>query len=84
MAADVKEAVERIEKGVNKAKAVFFDKAEDGKIAAERFVKHGRYAVENGFEEAVHKVNREPFEFLAIAFAAGVLFGFVMPRFGRR
>lgn len=84
MAEDVKEAVERIEKGVNKAKAAFFDRVEDGKIAAERLVKRGRYAVEDGLEEAVHKVKREPFKYLAVAFAAGALFGFVVPRWGRR
>ncbi len=84
MATEVKAAAERIEKQVNKAKAEFVNKVEDSKIAAERFVKRGRYAMEDGFEEAVHKVKREPFKYLAIAFAAGAFIGFLMPRFGRR
>jgi ElaB/YqjD/DUF883 family membrane-anchored ribosome-binding protein len=81
---DVKEAAKRIEKRVHKVKDGFFDKVDDGKIAAERLVKHGRYAVEDGFAEAVHKVKREPVKFVAIAFAAGAFLGFVMPRLGRR
>lgn len=84
VAGEMKEAAERIEKRVNRAKDEFFGKVEDGKIAAGRLMKHGRYAVEDGFDEAIHKVKREPVKFLAIAFAAGALCGFMMPRFGRR
>ena len=83
----VEEEVERKPEGVcagGRAKAAFFDKVEDGRIAAERFVKRGRYVFEDGLEEAAHKVKREPFKFVAMAFAAGAFFGFVMPRFGKR
>jgi hypothetical protein len=84
MATDVKEAVERIEKRANKAKDAFCAKVEDGKIAAERFVKRGRYSLEDGFDEAIHNVKREPVKFLAIAFVAGAFLGLVIPRIGRR
>ena len=84
LATDVKEAAERMEKRAQKAKAAFLDKVEDSKIAAERLVKRGRYTLEDGFDEAIHNVKREPVKFLAVAFAAGAFLGFVMPRFGRR
>ena len=81
---DMKEAAERLERRFQKAKTAFCDKLEDGKMAAERIVKHGCYAAEDNFEEAIHKVKREPVKFMAMAFAAGALVGFVLPRFGRR
>ena len=71
-------------KSAREAKAALFGKMEEGKIAAERFVKHGRYAVEDAVAEAAHAVKREPFKSLAFAFAAGAFLGFIMPKFGRR
>jgi ElaB/YqjD/DUF883 family membrane-anchored ribosome-binding protein len=56
----------------------------DCKIVAERLLKHGRYAVEDGIEEAVHQIKRNPVRSLAIAFAAGAVLGFLAPRLGRR
>ncbi len=57
---------------------------EDGKFAAERLLKRGRYAAEDGLEEAAHTIKRNPFGSLAIAFAAGAAFAFLMPRATRR
>lgn len=69
---------------IDKAKEAFFDKVEEGKIAGERFAKRGRYAAEDAIGEAAHAIKREPFKFLAFAFAAGAFLGFLVPKFGRR
>ena len=77
---DAQEGAKRIEKGVNDAKAAVSVKLEDGKIAAERLLKRGRYAVEDGITESVHKIKRHPVGSLAIAFATGAALGFLVPR----
>jgi hypothetical protein len=74
----------RLEKGVNDAKAAVSAKLEDGKIAAERLVKRGRYAVEDGISEAAHNIKRHPFGSLAMAFAAGAALAFLVPRATKR
>ena len=68
----------------DKAKTALFDKVEEGKIAGERFAKRGRYAAEDAIGEAAHTIKREPFKFLAFAFAAGAFMGFLIPKFGKR
>jgi ElaB/YqjD/DUF883 family membrane-anchored ribosome-binding protein len=75
---DEEEIARRIEKGINDAKAAVSEKLEDGKIAAERLIKQGRYAVEDGLSELVHNVKRHPISFLGIAFAAGAVFGLLL------
>ena len=65
----------RIERSIEQAKAAFAASLEDGKIAAERLLRHGRYAVEDGVSELVHTVKRHPISFLGIAFATGAAFG---------
>jgi hypothetical protein len=81
---DMKEAAKRVEKGLNDSKAAVSAKLEDGRIAAERFLKHSRYAVEDGIEDASHQIKRNPLGSLAIAFAAGAALAFLVPHLGGR
>ncbi len=81
---EAQEVAKRIVKGVNDAKAAVSAKLEDGKVAAERFLKRGRYAVEDGIGETAQKIKHHPFSFLAIAFAAGAALGFLAPRFAKK
>jgi len=83
---EAQEAVKRIEKGVSDAKAAVFETLDDGKFAAERLLKRGRYALEDGVEETAHQIKRHPFGSLAIAFAAGAALGLlaIAPRSARK
>lgn len=81
---DAQEVAKRIEKGVNDAQAAVTAKLEDGKIAAERLLKRGRYAVEDGIRETAHNIKRHPFGSLAIAFAAGAALAFLAPRAAKK
>lgn len=78
----MKEAAKRVEKGLNDSKAAVSAKLEEGRIAAERLLKHSRYAVEDGIEESTHQIKRHPLSSLAIAFAAGAALGFLIPHLG--
>jgi len=84
LGSELRDAASRLEKGVNKVKEAASETLADSKIAAERLLKHGRYAVEDGVEEAVHQIKRKPVRSLAIAFAAGAALGFLAPRLGRK
>jgi ElaB/YqjD/DUF883 family membrane-anchored ribosome-binding protein len=81
---DVDRGVERrvegacFEKGINDAKAAVSEKLDDGKIAAERLLKRGRYAFEDSVEETAHNIKRHPFGSVALAFAAGAALGLLM------
>ncbi len=77
---DLKEAARRVEKGLNDSKTAFSAKLEEGRVVAERLLKHGRYAVEDGIEETAHRIKRHPLSAFAIAFAAGAVLGFLVPR----
>jgi len=77
--ADLKEAAKRVEKGLNDSKTAFSAKLDEGRTAAERFLKHSRYAVEDGIDETAHRIKRHPLGFFAIAFAAGAALGFLVP-----
>jgi len=81
---EVKEAAQRIERGVNDAKAAVAEKLDDGVVAARRLLKRSRHAVENRLEEAEHTIKRHPFRSLAMGFAAGAVLGLLLPRPGRR
>jgi len=84
---EVKETARRFEKGVDRAKVALSEKIEDGKTAANRLLKCGQYAVEDGMEETMHQIKRNPVGSLAIAFAAGAAFGFLalfLPRLGKK
>jgi ElaB/YqjD/DUF883 family membrane-anchored ribosome-binding protein len=74
---DPQELAERMEKGVDEAKAAVSEKLEDGQRAAERLMKRGRYAVEDGVSEAAHHIKRHPGSSVAIAFAAGAALSFL-------
>ncbi|HXP86770.1 MAG TPA: hypothetical protein VN841_18710 [Bryobacteraceae bacterium] len=78
------EAAKRIEKALNDAKTSVSARLEDGKTGAERLLKRGRYAVEDGIDEAAHQIRRHPVSSLAIAFSAGALLAFLLPRPAKR
>ena len=77
---EMEEAASRIVESVHHAGAVLSEKLEDGKTAAERALKQGRHAFEDGVEEAIHGVRRHPVGALGIAFATGVALGVLVPR----
>lgn len=81
---DLKEATKRFEKGLNDSTTAVCEKLKEGRIAAERLLKHGRYAVEDGIEEATHQIKHHPLGSLAIAFAAGAALGFLIPHLGHK
>ena len=74
---DVKEAAMRVEKAFHDAKETVSTRLEDARMQAERLGKRGRYAVEDGILEATHRIQRHPFNSVAIAFAAGSFCGFL-------
>ncbi len=80
---DEAEIARRIERGINEAKTAISEKLEDGKAAAERLLKHGRYAVEDGVSELAHRIKKHPIGFLGIAFAAGALLGLLLSQSSR-
>jgi ElaB/YqjD/DUF883 family membrane-anchored ribosome-binding protein len=80
---DMNESAKRVAKGLNDSKAAVSAKLEDGRITAERLLKHSRYAVEDGIEEAAHQIKRHPLGSLGIAFAAGAALGFLVPHLGK-
>ena len=81
---EVKEAAQRVERGVNDAKAAVSEKLDDSVAAARRLLKRNRYTVEDGLEKTARNIKRHPFGTLAIGFAAGALMGLLVPRFGRK
>ena len=81
---DTQEAAKRIEKGLNDAKAAVSAKMDDAKVAAERLLKRGRYAVEDGLGETTHLIKRHPVSYVAIAFAAGAALSLLVPRFAKK
>lgn len=96
--AEVKEMTDQVEKAVFRAKAAvsdkigavsgrigaMSDKIGDGRIAAERMLKRGRYAMEDGVDTAVRQVKRNPVRSVLVAFAAGAMVGLLAPHLGRR
>ena len=80
IAKEVKEAAQRIERGVNDAKAAVTDKLDD----ARRLLKRSRYVIEDRLDEASHVIKQHPFRVLATGFAAGAVLGLLLPRPGRR
>jgi ElaB/YqjD/DUF883 family membrane-anchored ribosome-binding protein len=83
LGSEIKEAAKRVEKGLNDSKEAVSAKLEDGRIAAKRFLKHSRYAAEDGIEEIAHQIKRHPLSSLAIAFATGAALGFLAPHVGK-
>ena len=82
---------DQVEKVVHRAKAAVSGKIgavsgkiEDGRIAAERMLKRGRYVVEDGVDTAVHQVKRNPVSSVLVAFAAGAMVGLLLLHLGRR
>ena len=74
----------KIEEGINEAKAAFYQKLEDGRVQAERLLKQGQYAVEDGVSELAHKIKKNPISFLGIAFAVGAACGLLLSRSSHR
>ena len=81
---DAQELARKIEKGVNEAKVAVSETLEDGKIAAERFLKQTRHAVKDGMRQTARNVKRHPFGALATVFAAGAVLGFLVPRLTKK
>jgi len=79
-----KERVQLLAKTADRAKAAVSDKIEDGKMAAERLLKRGRYAVEDSVEERIHQIRRKPLKAVAVAFTSGMVVGFLMSRLRKR
>ncbi len=83
-----KAMMNRMDKVVDNAKAAVEETIEDGKVAAERLLKRGREAVvssvEDGMQQAVRQVKRNPGRSLAIAFAVGAVVGMLAPRLGKK
>ena len=73
-----KEKVQLLAKNVDRAKAAVSDTIEDGKMAAERLLKRGRYAVENALEQRIHEIRRKPMKAVALAFTSGLVVGFLV------
>ena len=73
-----KEKVQLLAKNVDRAKAAVSDTIEDGKMAAERLMKRGRYAVENTLEQRIHEIRRNPMKALALTFTSGLVVGFLV------
>ena len=73
-----KEKVQLLAKSVDRAKAAVSDTIEDGKMAAERLLKRGRYAVEDSVEERIHDIRRKPMKAVAVAFTSGLGIGFLL------
>jgi ElaB/YqjD/DUF883 family membrane-anchored ribosome-binding protein len=73
-----KEKVQLLAKSVDRAKAAVSDTIEDGKMAAERLLKRGRYAVEDTVEQRVHDIRRKPVKAVAVAFGSGMVVGFLI------
>ena len=78
--ADEVEIATRIERSISAAKASISEKLDDGKFAAERLLKHGRYAIEDRVSELAHKIKKHPVGSLGIAFAAGTIVGLLLSR----
>ncbi len=81
---EIKETVQRVGEGVNRAKAAVSDKIQDGKTAAERLLRRGRYAVEDGVDQTLHKIKHNPVSSLALAFTAGAVLGFLVSRLRKK
>ena len=73
-----KEKVQLLAKNVDRAKAAVSDTIEDGKMAAERLLKRGRYAVEDSVEDRIHQIRRKPLNAVAVAFTSGMAVGFIV------
>jgi len=73
-----KEKVQLLAKSVDRAKAAVSDTIEDGKMAAERLLKRGRYAVEDTVEQRIHHIRRKPLSAVAVAFTSGMVIGFLV------
>jgi len=72
------ENVHRLGKSADKAKTAVADTIEDGKMAAERLLKRGRFVVEDNVAESVHRIRRNPVISVALAFTAGLISGFLV------
>ncbi len=77
---DEAEIARGVERAINEAKESISGKFEEVKTSAERLLKHGRYAAEDGVSELTHRIKKHPLGFLGIAFAAGAVFGLLMSR----
>lgn len=84
----VKEAAEHMGETLSASKAKIVETLKDRQRSAERFLRQGRFAVEDGVEEGTHRIKRSPFTYVGVAFAAGtiagILFGRLMAHGGKK
>lgn len=80
----IKTMSDYVEKGINQLKSALSDTIEDNKTAAGRLLKRGRYAVEDGVEETIRTIKRNPVSAVAIAFAAGAVLSLLAARLGKK
>ena len=73
-----KERIQLLTKSVDRAKAAVSDTIEDGKMAAERLLKRGRYAVQDTVEQRVHDIRCKPLKAVALAFTSGLGIGILV------
>ncbi len=78
------EIARKIDEGITEAKAALYQKLEDGRFQAERLLKHGQYAIEDGVSELTHNIKKHPISFLGISFAVGTAFGVMLSLFSQR
>ncbi len=81
---DEAEIARGIERAINEAEEAISDKFEEVKTSAERLLKHGRYAAEDGLSELTHQIKKHPIGFLGIAFAAGAVFSLILSHSSER
>lgn len=77
---DVKEMAGRVSKGVNQATKTVTETLEDSKAVAERAWKRGSREFEDRMSEAAYQIKRQPVRSVAMAFAAGMILGIVVPQ----
>ena len=75
---DEAEIARGVERAINEAKESISGKFEEVKTSAERLLKHGRYAAEDGLSDLTHQIRKHPVGFLGIAFAAGTVLGLLL------
>jgi ElaB/YqjD/DUF883 family membrane-anchored ribosome-binding protein len=56
-------------------KAAATQAIEDRMVDARRLVKRGKYAAEDLVEDTAHRIKKDPFRFVGIAFGAGLCLG---------
>ena len=84
LAEQVTETAEQIEETFRASQATATATLKKGKRSAERLLRKGRSAVDDGIEEATHRIKGNPVGYVTAAFAAGAIAGIVVGLLLRR